>query len=506
MSKIRPSIWFFICWFALQTALGQWNFIANPPEGMHQGAQADRACVAWNYHHESMNFFEPRVSENRNAEGVAGMEFPVINYTAGVFFKFFGFQNLWYRLLVFFIVTLGIFAAWAITGFFIQKNLHRITLVFGWYLSPILVFYSANFIPDPVAMSFCMMGWYYFLRFYFNIHVKASLSAYIVFATLAGLIKITFLIGHFAIFFLFIFYRYRPAFFPLGFPKIKHFFLWFMAPFLPVLGWYYYANYLTLKTNNLHFLQQINPAQSWSIFKANSRYSINTWQDSIYAPGHIYIILGILLICLFFRWKQAPIPGLITVMLFIGFLTSFVLFNNQYRYHDYYYILLFPSLFFGMIFLQQVFLEQKNVLLGFIPIMYFIGFFYLPITGYSHSKNMLAERHRQGSYYCQEVFTGIQQYPEFQQKIKSLIPEKAEVISVFDPSPNTSLYFLQKRGIRIAQDFSPELARDIIRHSRIQYMVLNDSLLWESKYQKVVNVEKELLYRKGILSLWKLKY
>ena len=58
-----------------------------PVFGMHQGAQADRASVAWNFWYESMNFFEPRVMENRAAEGIAGMEFPIIPYLVALLYK-----------------------------------------------------------------------------------------------------------------------------------------------------------------------------------------------------------------------------------------------------------------------------------------------------------------------------------------------------------------------------------------------------------------------------------
>jgi hypothetical protein len=504
MGRIKPAIYFFIFWFALQTLLGQWQNMAKPPQGMHQGAQADRACIAWNYYHESMNFFEPRVMENRSQDGIAGLEFPIVYYTAAVFYKLFGFHDFWFRLIVFLIVTFGVFAAWGITGFFIQKNLHRLLLTFGWYLSPVMVFYSANFIPDPVALSFSFVAWYFFLRFYFNIQVKQSLRFYLLFTALTGLIKITFLISHFSILFLFLIYHYRSHYFPLGFPKIKYFWGWFILPVIPVMAWYGYAKWLTDKTGNMHFLQQMNPAKNWDIFKDNTRFGFNTWQDSIYAPNHIYVILGLIVLFLFLRWKQAPIPAMITTLLLLGFIASFVLFNNQYRYHDYYYILLFPGLFFGMIFLQQLFLEQKSMFVGLFSILFLIGFFYLPFTGFSHSKNMLAERYRAGSYYSQEVFTGIRQYTEFQKNIENKIPMASQVVSVFDPSPNTSLYYLRKKGIRIAPDFSPELTRDIMRDSKADYMVLNDSLLWESTYEPIVKTNKKLIYRKGILSLWKL--
>lgn len=503
MKKTNPDLIFLLLWLLLHTLLGQWHFINHPPEGMHQGGQTDRASVAWNYYHESMNFFEPRVMENRAADGVAGMEFPIINYTVAICYKLFGPSEIWYRLIMFLIVSAGVFAAWKITGFFSKSTIQRYATVYGWYLSPVLVYYSANFVPDPAAMSFSLIAWYYFFRFYFNLNSRKSITLYTVFITLSGLIKITFLISHVAVAALFLLYRTIPKLFPQGFPSLKRAWLWFLLPLIPVGGWYYYSGWLTAKTGNVHFLQQVNPARSIAEFADNTKYGFNTWQDSFYAPELIYFILSILLLTAIFKYRQATIPATIFILLLLGFALDFVLFNRQFRYHDYYYILMFPALFFGLIAFQQIYLEQRVVYSGITSIALALAFFYLPFSGFSHCKKMLEERYHEGGYFCQEVFAGIRQYPAFSKEVQHLIPERAEVVSVFDPSPNTTLYFLKHKGIRIAHDFSPELTRQVMENSKADYMILNDSLVWEHQYEPVLKTNKKLLYRKGMLSLWK---
>src|SRR5688572_25745636 len=107
MKRIKPGIWFVIFWLLLCGFTGIWKYLSEPPVGIHQGAQCDRASVAWNYYHYSMNFFEPRIMENRLNYGVAGMEFPIVNYTAAILYKVFGPNEILYRLLVFFIVSFG---------------------------------------------------------------------------------------------------------------------------------------------------------------------------------------------------------------------------------------------------------------------------------------------------------------------------------------------------------------------------------------------------------------
>ena len=98
----RRESWtrFWIIWILIQLGLGWGDYWMLEPYGMHQGAQADRACVGWNFFHETWDFFLPRVMENRAAEGIAGMEFPILAYLSGIFGQIFGFGFFVHRFLV----------------------------------------------------------------------------------------------------------------------------------------------------------------------------------------------------------------------------------------------------------------------------------------------------------------------------------------------------------------------------------------------------------------------
>jgi len=170
-----------------------------PVYGMHQGAQADRACVAWNFWHESMNFFEPRVMENRAAEGVAGMEFPIIPYLVALLYKLFGFKPILYRLLVGATVTYGMWSAWRLLSLYIPRTASKLALLGIFYLSPTFVFYTWNFLADPVALSLSMAALYHWIQWQFHLETKRNFRAYILLITLTGLIKVSFMIVHFAI-------------------------------------------------------------------------------------------------------------------------------------------------------------------------------------------------------------------------------------------------------------------------------------------------------------------
>lgn len=502
MKRIKPVHWFFISWILITGLSGIWEHFTSPPDGMHQGAQTDRACIAWNYYNESMNFFKPRVMENRISDGVTGMEFPVINYTAALLYKIAGPHEWLYRMLMFLIVSSGVFAAFLITGFFVVRTFTRLVLIYAWFLSPIFLFYSNSFVPDPAALSFTMVSLYFFFRFFFQINTRRSLHLYLFFTAMAGLIKITYLIPHFAIACIYLISYFKPLLIPQGLPRLRYSLFWWMLPLIPVASWYTYSGWLTRKTGNMHFLQQSNPAKSIPEFLENTRYAFNTWQDSVYAPNMLYIIMGLFLVFLLIKWKEAPLPALMAALISAGFLVAFIFFNYQYRYHDYYFFLLLLPLFFMLLFLEQVHLEGRTFFNGILPVALIIGFYYLPFGNYFHAKKMLKERYTPGSYYHQVFPPGVAFYDSFRAEFNQFIPENAEIFSAFDPSPNTSLYFLRRRGVRIAGDFSPEIVNTLLHQYPHRYIIINDSAKWEKEYEPLVKTGKKLLYQKGIMSIW----
>lgn len=503
--RIKPNAWFFICFILVAANLGLFQHFTHGPLSVHQGAQSDRACVAWNYYTQSMDFLQPRVSENRAHEGITGMEFPIIQYTVALLYKIVGFHHFIYRTVMFLIVFFGVFSAFKITGFFIQKTLPRMLVTMGWFLSPIFVFYSNSYIPDAAALAFSMIALHQFIKFYFRINQRNSALWYMLFMTLAGLIKVTFLIPHIAII--------AFVFLPFVFPKFiesqhrSEKLPWYaiFLPFAAVIAWYMYASHLTKSTGNNHFLQQINPAHSLKEFIDNIAFATNTWQSSLYAKWPFILLLVFGFSKIFTSLKTQPLISYFVVFLSLGFLSFVVLFNGQLRYHDYYLTAIYPLIFFLLLQHQQLYVEGKTLFAGIAPLVAVILFYSFPFLAWSNTYNMLHARYAKGNYFYQPALPESDFYTrELQQKINTVIPQNEEIISVFDPTPNTTLYSLQRRGIRIAGDFSTELANEIILQSKIKYMVLNDSMRWENQYRKNMHFDQQLLLRSGIISVWKI--
>ena len=482
MQQIKPQYGFWLVWIVLSAYLGIFKAIPKPPESVHQGAQSDRACVAWNYYHEDMNFFLPRVSEDRQSDGITGMEFPIISYTVALIYNVFGAHDSIYRCLLYLLVSLGVFYAWKITGLFIQRNIHRLLLVFGWYCSPIMVFYTPNFLADTGAMSFVMMSWYHLILRIYGLEPARNMRLFASWMSMAGLLKISFLvygIAGFMLLFLWRFFKNQS----LQVVFTRRDFLWMIVPALPVSAWYGYSGWLTKKTSNMHFLQSMNPAGSVQEFFQNSQTALNNWQESLYRPGFFIFILVILLVLLIFRLREALLPGLAAAIMLSGFGAIWILFNRQFLYHDYYFILIFPALFFGFLFIQQLFQEQRTVFLGCISVFMGLAFWIIPFMNAGHAAHMMNRRYATGDYYHQNAFAEADELVAQADTLSKVIPEGARIFYAFDNTPNTALYLLKKRGVRISKDFGPEITADILAKSRAEYLVLNDTSLWFSRYE-----------------------
>ena len=136
------------------------------PTSIHQWAQCDRAAVARCYFQDSMNFFKPRTYYLSNTkDGVVGLEFPLLNYIVAVFYKVFGFNEVWYRGLSLLCVTVGLYFTFCLAQLVLRQTLLAALITLAWYLSPILCYYTPNFLSDASSLGLIMAAWYFYFRY-----------------------------------------------------------------------------------------------------------------------------------------------------------------------------------------------------------------------------------------------------------------------------------------------------------------------------------------------------
>ena len=155
----------FVCCWIFVSILFQFHKTAfYQPVSVHQGAQADRASIAYNFYKTEMNIFLPRVMETGTFDGITPSEFPLVSYVAAIFYKIFGFNDFWYRFTVWSFMGLGLWAAFNILITLGLEKYKSLILVFCWYFSTVLCYYTNNFLPDVVSLSFILLAlWQWFL-------------------------------------------------------------------------------------------------------------------------------------------------------------------------------------------------------------------------------------------------------------------------------------------------------------------------------------------------------
>jgi len=274
----------------------------------------------------------------------------------------------------------------------------------------------------------------------------------------------------------------------ISFPKFNA--LTLILPILPIIAWVNYAKHLTDLTYNTHFLQQINPSHSVSEFISVTQYSLNTWVDSLYIP---WCITGILLVWVFTMIKNRTSLSVfeqLSVWLFLGFAGLYVLFHLQFRYHDYYFLSAWPFIFFAIFSLQQRYLNGQIFLQGLPAVASMLGLWIIPFVSFGHANRMLHHRFTPNDYYAQNVITDIHDLEILGNWLKTNNTQDQEVFVAFDPSPNTALYALQTKGVRLGPDYQADLAKDIYnskisqnpRLRTLGYIVTNDTARWFKEY------------------------
>lgn len=161
-------------WILLFFLIRLFNITQAPLETAHNWRQVTGNMVARNFYEIDANILYPRLDFAGNSEGIAGTEFPLMNYFHFVLSKAFGFQHWYGRLINLIMASIGLFYFFKIIRrFFSQEHAFYATMVllFSLWFS-----YSRKSMPDLFSFSLCIMSLYYGLRFlYDNSNVKNGL-------------------------------------------------------------------------------------------------------------------------------------------------------------------------------------------------------------------------------------------------------------------------------------------------------------------------------------------
>ena len=424
---------FLFLWLWLFTALiFEFPKISSlPPLSIHQGAQVDRASIALNYAKVNMNFFEPRVMETATKDGITPCEFPIINYCVAIIYSFFGPNPYWYRLLMWCLMGIGLWAIFDILCLWLANWLSALLVTFTWYFGAILAFYTPNFLPDTASLAFMLLAlrhWY----FHINHFTKFKILWFTLFITLACLIKITSLVFVIAM-------ACVEVMLYLKNQKKSKITLALLFAMAMVMAWIWYCKWLENKVGGSYFLLNLVAPDSWLQLKEWFHIFYANWFTQIYSiPQWTLIALGLLAMPLI---KENKFLKYFAIIALIGTVSIYVLMAGQFRYHDYYSITLLPVFLFFIVFGYK-WLFQLNPWLAYGIVSC------VCIWGVIEAKTNFRLRYTKGSYYYQTFFepsdfNGVDDW-----LTKNKVYENDKILAAFDPNPNSLLYFLNRRGCR----------------------------------------------------------
>lgn len=449
----------------LYVGLGVFKTLPLRPQSIHQWAQCDRASVALNYAQESMNFFQPRVHNLDNITGITGMEFPFVNYSVGILYKIFGVHEYLYRLFVLFFFTGGLVFAFLIAKKFTHHFYFSVGIMLLFACSPLLAFYSSNFLPEPVSLSLSIMAWYALIHASESAKKNKWLWLWCIFFSLATLIKISALVNLPA---MLLFHYYQG---PVGlrFRNSRPVILGGLITMLLTFSWYKYAIHLSESQHSEMFLLQSRPPQSLEEFKEVWAEVYKVWWERVYENVLLFIVLAGVVGALFLK-KLRESRLLIIVMVLMATIAVFLyLMWLQLQHHDYYMIPLYTIILFSMIITVELVrkINAKWITLIFALLLVFgISF------QFAMAKNHLRTSYKTDSWKYSSIH--FNNYFDVESLLLNAGVKRADhVISVFDHSPEISLYLMNRKGVTVSYRKQKEVFETYLNSGLFNFVVYN---------------------------------
>ena len=483
--------------------MGFFQHMKKGPFGVHQGAQADRACIARNYYEENMNLFLPRVNETRGQSGIVGCELPLVNYITAVSYKAFGFNDRYYRVIMWIIIAFGLYSVFAIFTLFGFNKILGLLLSFGWYYSPILLFYTPNYLPDTASLSFNLMALYQFFLYLKKDKTKKRIILFSVFIGLAALIKVTSLILPIAVIIILALGKYLRKYEPINLTNPKKLGLGIIVSIGVAFTWYKYSAYLNVKHDTSLFFLEGKWAHSIGEFKTYWHAFTSNWLGLIYEKWALSTILIIYIILLIRSYKRNIYLALLSLLYILGTISFFLLMAEQFKYHDYYLITLYPCILLALLYIAVTIKNyERTFLLKNIAVIAAIFFFF---NNYALGKDHLKSRYKKGDYWEQSFFYE-EDFKEVEKiKKKFNITREEKTFVAYDLNPNVVLYFANLKGYRIAPDFSQEHLTNMFSIEKPRILIINDSN-YLNHHPKNLNIGFKKIAKTPTMTFYELDY
>lgn len=463
------------------------------PQSIHAWRQSDSYAQALTFYHEDVSLWKPQLlfaGENGDRQAIS--EFPILYWTTAKIWKITGPQPAVLRLIDLLLLWLGLF--------FLARLIFEMTNDLYWALfsalltfsSPVLGYYSFNFIPNTPALGLALVGLYYLFRFHRDGKNKdlTIATALYIFASLmkvTALFSLLALSGSLLLFYLRQKHEERNKAWRLAVSVITILGVY--------LAWNRYAHWYNQQHLNGLFNQSIipiwdlNPTQISEI--AGKAYH-NILPQYFYPPAYYAIIL--LFVFLIFNYAKIDKIWLHATLLLVAGIGLFkILFFQGLDVHDYFLTNTLVFIPFISICLFDFLLKKKtnlNSLYVKIPASVILFFLlnYSMIVTRSHynphqkavTQNIRLSKAKQDYwayvYWTMELqdfqYRGINKY------LREIgIDYNDAVISLGDYSPNRTLCWMETTGFTDLDFHDLPLADRIenLKSRGAKYLVYNEN-------------------------------
>lgn len=435
------------------------------PDGTHMWRKCDGASMAQNYAQQNLALFEPQLHQMFEGTGKAVGEFPVFYYLVGKTYQIFGFSNEIFRWWWWGLLALGFY--FLFQWFYLKTKSTTVSILLNifCFTPPILVYYGIEFLPDTVALALSFGGLYFYEKWREN-SSNWSISLGVLFFSLAMLTKVSAGILLVAI------ASHEIITLQKGglWNTIKVMLPW-VIPFIITLIWLQYAAWYNAQSNNVYFLLDTVPYWTLSVeqiigVKTNF---MEAWFKELVAYKSLWLLvvpffaLGLLW---YKKLQKETIPLVVYTLLTGSFI---LLFFERFGHHDYYIICLYGVLPLAAIYcvsiIKELFYNKLAILFVVLAAIPFVS------KNVSFAQTISKTRAHTWNYYNKldnnlaEIETWL---------IENGITKETPILSVYDPSPNVSLYYLNRKGL--SNIYNQELSEEFVQHARnsgVNYLLVH---------------------------------
>ncbi|MEM7103783.1 MAG: hypothetical protein AAF502_11665 [Bacteroidota bacterium] len=485
----KSNFYYFIALLVVGIFLGYLSVLPKSPESTHTWRQSDCAAIAKNYYRSDLKFFQPRLYNRQEGEGYMVGEFTGTYFLAAVFYKVFGVHDGILRGIHLTIFLFGMLSLMKVAYAFLQDRFLSYFAGLLFFSFPVLAYYGSNFLPDAPAFGFLMAGWASFMRHYQTGDSKSWWWA-VGFFTLAGLLKITFLMSVGALGFLWFLEAACKVKIEdrLIFKNPIRSFIGFMVILFFVGMWYVFSIKYNKHHESTYFLNATYPV--WS--GENMDYFVYTffrtvffWSKYYFFPGLAFMFLFLIPYVLIFG--KPVLKGFhygMVLITFAGAIAIWLLWYYQFTDHDYYIIGIYPFFFFLTIGALKMLKENHPATLKNIRIKVILVVFLL--INLVYAKYTMNDRYEGKLAYKPNP---VLSQPDFKTFLSGIgIHKDTKVISIPDSSPNTTLHQLDLPGFTEWKDTKRNrISVERVQHFidlGAQFMIVHDPASYDKEYVK----------------------